>query len=69
MTVGKSEEFFIYLLEQYAACKAMDAGAVLRLWDDAGLTDTIRGMYDLYHVEAPENAFADIDLMLQERRA
>jgi hypothetical protein len=32
-----------------------------KLWQERGLTDYINGMYEQYHTERLENAFADID--------
>lgn len=53
--------FFIYLLEHYAAYKDLRAGDVLEQWNKLGLTDFFYDMYEMYHSEALENAFADID--------
>ena len=60
----KEMDFFIFLLEQYAAVKGTTADKILRQWDDAGVTDTIYGMYERYHSEAIENAFDDIDRII-----
>ena len=60
----KEMDFFIFLLEQYAAAKGTTADRILRQWDDAGVTDTIYGMYERYHSEAIENAFDDIDRII-----
>lgn len=60
----KEMDFFIFLLEQYAAAKGTTADEVLRQWDDTGATDTIYGMYERYHSEAIENAFDDIDRLI-----
>lgn len=54
-------EFFSFLLEQYAHYKQTTADAVLKKWDELNLTDFIFNMYERYHTEALENAFADID--------
>jgi hypothetical protein len=62
--MGKELDFFIYLLERYAAAKGITGGEMLQRLDDAGLTEFIIGMYELYHVERLENAFADIDELL-----
>ena len=57
----KEMDFFIFLIEQYAAAKNTTADRVLEAWDQAGATDTIYDMYERYHSEAIENAFDDID--------
>ena len=64
--MAKEMEFFIFLLEQYAAAKETTADKVLAGWDEAGITQTVYDMYELYHCEAIENAFADIDGMLEK---
>lgn len=63
----KEQEFFLYLLELYAADKNRNSGEVLKEWDDLGLTELICDMYERYHSEAIENAFADIDHLIRER--
>lgn len=64
--LSKEMQFFIFLLEQYAYAKGMSADAILKQWDESGVTMRIFRMYDLYHCEAVENAFQDIDSMLAE---
>ena len=63
----KEAEFFIYLLERYADYKNQGADEVLRKWDEAGITQLIYDLYEIYHVERLENAFVDIDEILEER--
>ena len=60
--MSKEFRFFTYLLESYAIHKGMTASEVLNLLDEKGLTDFVYGMYELYHVEAIENAFMDMIL-------
>ena len=67
--MNKEMEFFIYLIEQYAAHKNMNSGEVMKLWDSLDLTDLIYDMYEIYHQEAIENAFDDIDKLISERSA
>lgn len=62
--MSKETSFFIYLIEQYAAYKRRDAGDVLREWNRLGITGFIHDMYEMYHQEAIENAFADIDSLV-----
>ena len=66
--LSKEMKFFIYLLERYAESRNTTADAVLEQWDELGVTDLIFDMYDLYHVEKLENAFADIDDLVAEKR-
>jgi len=58
--------FFMYLTERYAEYKNTTAGSVLEQWDKAGITDRIFNLYELYHTEAIENAFADIDRCMKK---
>lgn len=64
----KEMEFFIFLLEQYAAYKNTTADKVLNQWDELELTDFIYDMYELYHIERLENAFEDIDRLIVEKQ-
>lgn len=65
--MSKEAKFFIYLIERYAERKNTTAEKVLKQWECLALTDFIYDMYELYHIERLENAFADIDEMIRER--
>ena len=65
--LSKEMKFFIYLLERYAESRDTTADAVLEQWDELGVAELIFDMYDLYHVEKLENAFADIDVQLKRK--
>lgn len=65
--MSKEMEFFIFLLESYAAYKNTTADEVLKLWDELKLTDFIYDMYERYHIERIENAFEDIDRLIAEK--
>ena len=62
--MSKEFKFFIYLLERYAEHIGVTADVVYRRLSQKGLVDYAVNMYDLYHVEAIENAFADLDRRL-----
>ena len=64
MKLSKEFRFFTYLLESYAAYKNTTAHAVLEKLDEKKLTDYIMGMYEIYHSEAIENAFIDIESLI-----
>lgn len=66
--MSKEMDFFIFLLEQYAVYKHKTADVILKQWDDLQLTEFIYDMYELYHIEAIENAFADIDRLTAEKQ-
>ncbi len=65
MKLTKEFKFFIYLLESYAAYKDTTAGEVLSILDEKNLTDFVYDMYYMYHQEAIENAFKDIDSLIE----
>lgn len=58
-------DFFIYLLEAYAQEKGRLASEVLREWESLGVVQVIFDNYLMYHTEALENAFADIDCLME----
>lgn len=64
----KETIFFIYLIERYASEKGKTANQVLKEWDSLDLTDFIYDMYEIYHVERLQNAFDDIDELIEERQ-
>ena len=66
--ISREMDFFMYLIEAYAARKDRPTSEVMKEWDELGLTDLIFGMYEKYHVEAIDNAFEDIDLMVRDRK-
>ena len=62
----KEMEFFIYLLEHYAAYKGIGADEVIKKLDELNLTEYVYDMYERYHQEVIENAFKDIDELIKE---
>lgn len=64
--MSKEMEFFIYLIENYAAYKNIGADEVLQKLDELKLTDLIYDMYEMYHQEAIENAYMDIDKLIEQ---
>ena len=63
--LSKEMLFFIYLLEQYASYRKTGTAEVLHEWDEHQLTQKIHDNYWSYHTERLENAFADIDSLVQ----
>ena len=63
----KEMEFFTFLMEQYASYKNTTADKVLRQLDELKLTDYVFNMYEMYHSEALENAYADIDKLIESK--
>lgn len=62
--MSKEMEFFVFLTEQYAAHKGCDASKIIEQWDERGVTSFIYDMYEMYHTESLDNAFRDIDSMM-----
>ncbi|MCI9457619.1 MAG: DUF3791 domain-containing protein [Oscillospiraceae bacterium] len=62
--MSKEFRFFTFLLESYAKHKGITAAEVLKALDEKDLTDFIYQMYEIYHVEAIENAYMDIDSLI-----
>ena len=67
--MSKGFRFFIYLLERYAEHLGVTADVAYSRLAERGLVDYAMDMYELYHVEALENAFADLDRRLSGLQA
>lgn len=63
--MSKEFSFFAFLLESYAEHKGVSASTILKTLDEKGLTDFVYQMYDLYHIEAIENAYMDLDSLIE----
>lgn len=66
--MSREMTFFMYLTERYAEYKGTTSGEILATWDKLGITEKIYSLYELYHTEAIENAFADIDRLIEEKK-
>lgn len=49
----------------YAAHKETTADKILEILDEKNLTQFVYDMYELYHSEAIENAFTDLDSLIK----
>lgn len=58
-------KFFMYLLEYYASYKNRKTREVLNEWENRGITQKIYDNYWNYHTEAIENAYMDIDSLIE----
>ena len=65
--MSKEMKFFIYLLEKYADKKNKNASDILKEWDKLNITQLIYDMYEKYHTETLENAFEDIDKIIESK--
>lgn len=64
--MSKEMDFFIFLMEQYAFYKNTTADKVLTKLEELNLTDYVYNMYEMYHIEAIENAYNDIDALIEK---
>ena len=62
--ISPEMDFFIFLLEQYAAYKHTTGAKIFKEWTEHNLVQWIYDNYWGYHTEALENAFKDIDSMM-----
>lgn len=58
-------KFFMYLVEYYASYKNQKTGDVLKEWKNYSIIQKIYDNYWIYHTERIENAYMDIDSLLQ----
>ncbi|MCD8307072.1 MAG: DUF3791 domain-containing protein [Clostridia bacterium] len=58
-------KYFIYLTEYYANYKGRFTGDLLKEWEEKGILDKIYGCYWIYHCERMENAYEDIDSLME----
>jgi len=63
--MSREFKFFIYLLERYAARNGETADVTYKRLADHDAVDYAMNMYELYHVENLDNAFADLDRRIQ----
>ena len=66
--MSKEMEFFIYLIENYAQYKGKGADEVIKELEELNLTDMVFNMYERYHQEAIENAYKDIDDLIEKNK-
>lgn len=65
--MSKEMEFYIYLMEKYSEYKNVSTTDIVNKLEQLKLTDFIYSMYEMYHIEAIENAFNDIDKLISEK--
>ena len=63
--MSEEMKFFMYLLEHYASYKNKKTGDILKEWDRLGITEKIYNNYWSYHTERIENAYEDIDSLME----
>lgn len=65
MKLNKQFAFFTYLIESYAGYQGVTAQEILKKLDEKELTDFVYNMYEMYHTESINNAFLDLDSLLE----
>ena len=65
--MSKEYKFFLYMLERYAERNGETADLTMARLKAYDLYDYAVAMYEIYHVEALENAFDDLDRKIAER--
>lgn len=65
--MGKEMDFYIYLMEKYAMYKNISTTDIVNKLEELKLTDLVYNMYEKYHIEPIENAFKDIDNLINSK--
>ena len=63
--MSKEFKFFMYLVQYYAWSKNLEPGDVLVTLEEKGLYSLVMDSYDIYHIEMLENAFMDLDSLIE----
>ncbi|WP_297053952.1 DUF3791 domain-containing protein [uncultured Dubosiella sp.] len=63
--MSEQAKFFILLIERYSDWKNLSTKAVYEKWKESGHLKDIYDRYWIYHQEALENAFHDIDHLME----
>ena len=63
--MSKEFKFFMYLIQYYAWHKNLAPADVLAALDEKGLYDLVFESYEIYHIERLENAFMDLDSLIE----
>ncbi len=63
--MSEQAKFFVLLIERYSDWKNLSTKAVYEKWKESGHLKDIYDRYWIYHQEALENAFHDIDHLME----
>jgi len=61
----KEFKFFMYLIQYYAWYKDLNPSDVLAILEEKKLYDLVMDSYEIYHIEDLENAFMDLDSLIE----
>lgn len=64
MRLPKEFTFFAYLIESYAQSRNLSAAEVMDALDQQEKIGFVYDMYEMYHTESIDNAFADLDSLI-----
>lgn len=64
--MSKEMDFFIYLIENYAFYKKTTADKVIKKMIELNILNKVFDSYEFYHIEKLENAYEDIDRLINE---
>ena len=67
--MSKEMEFFIYLIEHYAVYKNKNTNVVMEELKNLALVEEIINRYEFYHIERLENAYEDIDKLIENKKS
>lgn len=65
--MSKEMDFFLYLIENYAYYKHVKANDIIKTLNELNLLNKIFNNYEFYHIEKLENAYQDIDRLIEEK--
>lgn len=66
--MSKEMEYFIYLIEHYAAYKNKNTSEVMEELERLDLVKEVFNRYEFYHIEKIENAYEDIDKLIEDKK-
>lgn len=64
----KEMEFFIYLMEHYSIYKGKPTNEIVEELKILNLFEEVYNRYEFYHIERLQNAFLDIDKLINEKK-
>jgi len=66
--MSKEMEFFIYLIEHYADYRNDNSRNIIKELNELDLFDEVYNRYEFYHIERLENAYKDIDKLIESKK-
>ena len=66
--MSKEMEFFIYLIEHYTDYRNDNSRNIIKELNELDLFDEVYNRYEFYHIERLENAYKDIDKLIESKK-